>query len=294
MEPEGMMRILQSLPLLACLIGCESLRSTTSTALPEPSAVAAAAPSPQARRPAKHWLRVGPYVIHSETALDAADPLFRDLARLPDQIAVELELPPGDALVQVFLFDSADRYDDYMRLKYPKLPKRRAYFFAERGTAGGDDLIVYTWPSEHLAKDLRHELTHATLHGILKGVPLWLDEGFAGYFELPPASRGINSTHLETLRRGPFLPDLARLERLGQVAQMETPEYREAWGWVHYLLTTSDAAAKQVLLTYLKELRTNPTPGPLQPRLCEVLADPNRAFLDHLANIDESTAASHR
>ena len=42
---------------------------------------------------------------------------------------------------------------------------------------------------DHLRTDLRHELTHALLHGVLKDVPLWLDEGLAGFFELPPDAR---------------------------------------------------------------------------------------------------------
>jgi len=48
-------------------------------------------------------------------------------------------------------------------------------------------------------------------------VPLWLDEGLAEYFELPPAYAGVNFQHLDYLRNttgGPFRPDLARLEQL--------------------------------------------------------------------------------
>lgn len=286
-----MPRVVPMLIAFLAVAGCESLRGPKSDHVHEPSAVAAAAPTAPVRRPAKHWLRVGPYVIHSDVPLNADDPVFRNLATLPEAIHDELGLPHGDALVQVFLFDSSDKYDDYMRQKYPKLPKRRAYFFAERGSAGADDLLVFTWASEHLAKDLRHELTHATLHGLLKGVPLWLDEGLAGVFELPATAHGINTSHLETLRRGPFQPDLARLEKLTQVAQMETPEYREAWAWVHYLLTTDNTAARQVLQNYLQELRTNPNPGSLQSKLCEVMANPNQALADHLAKTELPTAA---
>jgi len=266
--------------MLAC--GCESLRQQS---VPEPTVAAAAAPSSSSRRPNRHWLRVGPFIIQSDRKLDAQDPVFRELAELPEQIALELDLPIQDVLVQVFLFDSAESYDDYMKQRYPRLPKRRAYFLAEHRVGGGDDLLVYTWPSEHLAKDLRHELTHALLHGTLKAVPLWLDEGLAGFFELPPRMQGVNAHHLDVLRRGPFQPDLARLEKLTQVQQMETPEYREAWAWVHLMLR-GDVAARQTLLAYLKELRELPNPAPLQPRLQEVLTDPNLALAEHLARTD--------
>lgn len=267
---------------LAAVVGCESVRNA---AVPEPAAVAAAAPSGTSRRPARHWLRVGPFIIHSDRKLDEQDPVFRELAELPEQISTELELPIEDVLVQVFLFESAEKYDDYMKQRYPRLPKRRAYFFAEHRVGGSDDLLVYTWPSEHLAKDLRHELTHALLHGSLKAVPLWLDEGLAGFFELPPRMQGVNASHLDVLRRGPFLPDLARLEKLTQVQQMETPEYRESWAWVHLMLR-GDPPARATLLAYLKELRDTPTPPPLLPRLHEAMSDPNRALADHLARTD--------
>lgn len=279
---ETPMRLCVACVLGLAVTGCESLRSTTGS---EPSAVAAAAPASNPRRPGKFSARIGPYLVHSDFKLDTQDPVFRDLADLPEQIATELDLPPCEAMVQVFLFESAEKYDDYMKARYPRLPKRRAYFFAEHRLGSGDELLVFTWPSEHLAKDLRHELTHATLHGSLKAVPLWLDEGMAGFFELPPRMHGVNASHLDVLRRGPFQPDLARLEKLGQVHQMETPEYREAWAWVHLLLR-GDATTRRVLLDYIQQLRVNPAPGPLLPRLAEALTDPNQALAEHLARTD--------
>jgi hypothetical protein len=248
----------------------------------EPSGplVAPAAP------PGKHATRLGHYVFYHDFELDRSDPLFAELEALPDQVFGELRLPPGNTVVQVFLFDAQDRYERYMKSRYRHLPPRRAYFIAEpRIGSGSDELKVFTWVGDHIRTDLRHELTHALLHSVLKDVPLWLDEGLAGYFELPPASGGVNPQHLELLRRGPFQPDLARLEKFGQVAQMEKPEYREAWAWVHLMLRGSPEA-RQVLLDYLQALRTNPNPGPLLPRLKEVLPDPEHALADHLGRID--------
>jgi hypothetical protein len=137
---------------------------------------------------------------------------------------------------------------------------------------------------EHLRTDLRHELTHAVLHGVLKGVPLWLDEGLAGFFELPPSSDGVNASNRDTLLAGPFVPDLARLEKLGQVKQMEKPEYREAWAWVHLLLRGSPEV-KAVLLDYVQTLRTNPNPGPILPKLTDAAGDPAKALTDHLQSV---------
>lgn len=266
------------------IAGCESFRHNgalpaNGTEPPSDKATAAA------KRPAKHWLRVGQSVVYADIPLDQHDPLFRELGELPEQIQTELQLPPGDSLVQVFLFETQDKYDAFLKARYPKFPNRRAYFVAEPRAGAGDDLLVFTWMSENLRTDLRHELTHATLHGVLKGVPLWLDEGLAGYFELPPNHDGINSSHLEVLRRGPFQPDLARLEKLGQVNQMEKPEYREAWAWVHLMLR-GDPPARAALLEYVQHLRSTATPGLLLPKLRDALADPNQALADHLTKTE--------
>ena len=229
-------------------------------------------------------LRVGRFVFFADTPLEANDAVFRELERLPDQICDELRLPEGSAVIQVFLFPDQEKYESYMRDRYPWLPVRRAYFIADQKRPGAaDELQVFTWLGDHLRTDLRHELTHALLHGVLKGVPLWLDEGLAGYFEQPPAHAGVNPDHLHKLRDG-LAPDLARLERIREVKQMEKAEYREAWAWTHLLLR-GDPRGKAALVGYVQEMRTNPAPGPLLPRLGAVYPDPAAALADHLGRL---------
>jgi hypothetical protein len=129
---------------------------------------------------------------------------------------------------------------------------------------------------------------------VLKDVPLWLDEGIAEYFEVPPEAKGINSRHVDQLRRGtpvPFKPDLARLEQLSQVQQMTPAEYREAWAWVHLLLRDKPEA-RAVLLAYLQQLRTKSDPGPLGPRLAAVYLSLEDAFDRHLEQLEVGTRAS--
>jgi hypothetical protein len=131
-------------------------------------------------------------------------------------------------------------------------------------------------------------LTHALLHSVLKDVPLWLDEGLAEFFEAAPEHRGLKDQHLEQIRSLPadsFKPDLAHLEELSQVQQMSPAEYREAWAWVHLLLRDRPEA-KAVLLDYLQQLRSNPNPGLLQPRLARVYPHPEEALTRHLARLD--------
>src|SRR5207248_4612398 len=135
---------------------------------------------------------------------------------------------------------------------------------------------------------LRHELTHALLHSVLKDVPLWLDEGVAEYYELLPETPAADRRHLEQVRLASGStrkPDLPHLEELSQVQQMTPAEYREAWAWVHLMLRDTPEA-KAVLVGYLQQLRTNPNPGPLGPRLAAVYDAPNEALEKHLAGLE--------
>jgi hypothetical protein len=220
--------------MLSVLAGCEVLGTRGKPAAkPDPvptgavergQEVGANAPSVPAlpQRPTKHHLRVSQFVFYSNFPINESDPLFRELEDLPDQLRRELRLPLTSSLVQVFLFDDQDSYESFLRAWHPKLPLRPAYFIADkRGPGGATELLVYTYVGRRLRTDLRHELTHALLHGVLKGVPLWLDEGLAGFFEQPTANDGLNPSHLESLRVGPFQPNLTRLEKLTEVADMQ-------------------------------------------------------------------------
>ena len=178
-----------------------------------------------------------------------------------------------------------------MALKHPDLPKRRAFFVAQpRRLGGAEDLLVYTYWGDRIQQDLRHELTHALLHCVLKDVPLWLDEGLAEFFEIPSNWNGVNPQHVQQLRAaGNF--SLDRLEQLTDVQQMNPAEYREAWAWTHLMLRSSPAA-RQVLVSYLQDLRVNPRPGPLRPRLEKTVPDLDAALTRHLANLSVNKSVS--
>lgn len=278
-------------------LGCRSLSFCALTLLLALGchAIQISAPSPEKTdkpaplaAPSQHALRVGPFIFLSDFELKADLPLFKELAALPDQICKELQLPGSGTVVQVYLFQDRERYEQFMRTKYPDLPKRRAFFVAQpRSTGNTDDLLVYTYWGERIQQDLRHELTHALLHSVLVDVPLWLDEGLAEYYELPADWKGINYQHLELLRRASFSPDLDRLEQLSQVQQMTPAEYRESWAWVHMMIQ-SKPEAKAVLLAYLQQLRTNKNPGPLAPKLAVIFTSLDDTLTRHLARIDTS------
>ncbi len=264
--------------LLAFTIGCHSLSFLTpETEKADKEGVPAL--------PSRKTLRVSQFLFSADFALRKDLPLFKELEALRDQIYRELQLPAANTVVQVYLFEDRERYERFMRSKYPDLPKRRAFFVAQPRSVGGEDLLVYTYWGDRIQQDLRHELTHALLHSVLKDVPLWLDEGLAEFYEMPASWKGTNYQHLEAIRRGGFQPNLARLEQLSKVEQMAPPEYREAWAWVHLMLR-GKPEAKTVLLNYLQQLRTNPNPGPLGPRLATVYPSLEEALGQYLAQVD--------
>ena len=240
--------------------------------------------------PGRFTYRVSQFVFLSDFEVQKNLPIFGELANLREQVYKELQLPGSSTIVQVFLFEDKERYERFMQLKHPDLPKRRAFFVAQPRRLGGtEDLLVYTYWGDRIQQDLRHELTHALLHCVLKDVPLWLDEGLAEFFEVPPGWNGVNIQHVEQLRgKGKF--DLDRLEQLSDVQQMNPVEYREAWAWTHLMLR-STPQARQALVSYLQDLRGNPRPGPLRPRLEKVFLSTDTALEQHLANLGLAKAS---
>jgi hypothetical protein len=237
--------------------------------------------------PGKFAFPISQFLFLSDFEVQKNLPIFRELANLRDQVYRELQLPGSGALVQVFLFEDKERYERFMQLKHPDLPKRRAFFVAQpRRLGGNEDLLVYTYWGDRIQQDLRHELTHALLHCVLRDVPLWLDEGLAEFFEVPPGWNGVNLQHVELLR-GQAKFDLDRLEQLTDVRQMNPSEYREAWAWTHFMLR-STPAARQALLGYLQDLRSNPRAAPLRPRLEKCLASPEGALAQHIATLGKA------
>jgi hypothetical protein len=269
-----------ALQALACLLaGCASFQS-------QANSTAALPPLPN-----KKQLRVGHYVFITDFELKKEHPLLKELEGLPEQICKELQLPQSPTLVFVYLFADRPAYDQYMTAHFKNLPSRRAFFMARLDEKRGDELMVYTYWGDRISEDLRHELTHAQLHSVLKTVPMWLDEGLAEYFEVPPKWNGLNYQHLSALRSQPgipWTPCLARLEKLTVVKDMSPADYREAWAWVHFMLRGSPQA-KTVLLEYLQQLRTTNQPLPLEPLLAGTFPSPEGTLQVHVQRLETIT-----
>ena len=208
--------------------------------------------------PSQHTVNSKHFVIHSNMKLDSGNVLVQELEDLRERLFATLHLPEQRDPVNVYLFSDEASYRYYMNTTWQNLPPRRAYFV---GTTR--ELAVYSFLSSKVQEDLRHEFTHGLLHGSLKTVPLWLDEGLAEYFEVNPDIPGaVHAEHVrewETAQQENWSPNLFRLEMLSDFRDMTQRDYAEAWGWVHYMLQTSDETAN-VLLQYLAGLETSRTP----------------------------------
>jgi Protein of unknown function (DUF1570) len=221
-------------------------------------------------------------LVRADMKLPKDHPVLKDLDRLRDEIADELFLPVQKQPVTVYLFSDELRYAQYLHLHHPLLPPRRAYFV---GTS--KELAVYTYWGERIQEDLRHEYTHGVLHASLQDVPLWLDEGLAEYFEVTSQPKGLNREYAKRLTDDlatGWRPNLERLESFEKVEQMRKEEYQEAWAWVHFLMHHSDES-RDVLIGYLRELRTNSKPGSLSKRIHAAFPTVEQRFIAHAASL---------
>lgn len=209
--------------------------------------------------PSQHSVNSKHFVLHSNVKLDTDNVLVAELEELRERLFATLRLPEQRDPVNVYLFSDEASYRYYMNTTWQNLPPRRAYFV---GTTR--ELAVYSFLSSKVQEDLRHEFTHGLLHASLKTVPLWLDEGLAEYFEVDPNIPGaVHADHVlewETAKQENWSPNLFRLEMLTDFRDMTQRDYAEAWGWVHYMLQTSDETA-EVLLQYLTALDSSRTPS---------------------------------
>ena len=235
-----------------------------------------AAPSPAA-----DWAdcRVaGPLVCRADFSLTPYASLLAELAQLQLDLARQLGIPPAAEPIEVYLFHDQATYARYVSRFVPGVPYRRAIYAKGRGPGR-----VFAYRGAEFATDLRHECTHALLHAALSRVPLWLDEGLAGCFELPGDRRPFDSPHLagvcENVRRG-IVPSLEALEKKDELAEMGQIEYRDAWAWVHFMLY-GPAPARQALTAYLADLRQQKATAELSRRLRDRMPDLEEQFARH-------------
>ena len=128
-------------------------------------------------------------------------------------------------------------------------------------------------------------MTHGYLHSVLSNLPLWLDEGFAEYFEVPRGQRGVNGPHIdllgEQLKFGRWYPDMTKLEQLELPEQMSQQDYAESWLWAHWMMETSPQRL-EALRNHIARMRLTGETPPLSDVIKQ--AEPNAPQLvaEHL------------
>ena len=231
--------------------------------------------------PAQEWQdqrASGPVVCRADFPLDGYEGLFRDLASVQSDLMRTLAIPPAEEPIELYLFRDKRSFGTHMRKRYPNVPIRRALFV--KGAGPGR---VFVYRHDELPIDVRHEGTHALLHAALPMVPLWLDEGLAEYFEVPPADRAYGNAHLTALRwdlRLGNVPKIAHLEAKRDLADMSGTDYRHAWAWVHFMIH-GPLEARDELVTFLGAIRMSTPPGKLSDHLERRLPSVEQRLVQH-------------
>ncbi len=239
--------------------------------------------------PTRYKLSTGPFVVYSNTPIAAESPAIRCLHSLETDLTTRLAYRPRaeEEPVEIYVLSDRNAYTHFLKFYYPELPPRRAFFLAQ-----GDRRVVYTYLSDRLEEDLRHEATHALLRGCYGDLPLWLDEGLAEYFETRPDTFDAQDEHLarlpEDLKKG-WMPDLPRLESLTDIHQMTPRDYRESWAWVHLLLADSQSG-KPLLIDYLNQGRSSARTQALS-QLLSARGTTSKTLLAHLETVQSRVMA---
>jgi len=221
---------------------------------------------------------VGPFVCRADFSLTGYDGLFQELAGVQTELAKMLLIEPTREPVELYLFGAKSDYQGFLASRFPQAAERRALYV--KGAGPGR---IYVYRSKELPTDVRHESTHALLHGVLAMVPLWLDEGLAEYFEVPADDRKYDNPHMAAIRwnlRLGMVPHIAKLEAKRDLADMTASDYRYAWAWVHFMLH-GPPEARDELVHFLGDIRANTPPGRLSERLERRLPQVERRLVLH-------------
>lgn len=220
----------------------------------------------------------GAFVCRADFSLEGVEVLLEDLEQLQDDLVRVLGVPPAEERIELYMFHNETEYRRYLHTLFPDVPYRRA-LYVKRGGPG----IVLAFYSRELGTDLRHECTHALLHAVLPMVPLWLDEGLAEFFEVPPSQRAYGNPHLSKVRwnaRFGIRASIGKLEKKGSVAEMRAADYRDAWAWVHFMLYGSRDGHGELVL-YLRDIANGVPPGSLGERLSGRIPGVEKQYLSH-------------
>ncbi|RMG35750.1 MAG: hypothetical protein D6725_11835 [Planctomycetota bacterium] len=240
---------------------------------------ARAADAPQPGNVAGPWsdyLQAGRFHVFSDSRIDREAPVWTELETLPQRVEETLGLSRQTTTFRVYLLRSRSEFQSAVARRFPDGIDRRALYIAE-----GDRHEIFVYRHLEFVTDLRHEAVHAILHAALPYLPLWLDEGLAAYFEIPPGQPASAHPYRRRLRWDWLLlrrrPDLRRLEGIDDPMALSAADYRECWGWTFWLLGRTET--RKLLQEYLQAIAAGDPPGRFSDRLGAHVADPTAAMM---------------
>jgi hypothetical protein len=229
----------------------------------------------------EYWVdsrQIGPFSCWANFPLKRIEPFLAQLNDLQNDLVKHLGISPAEEKIELLLFRNEWSYRNYLRRNYPNAPDRRALFIKRQGPG---TVLVY-W-NENFRTDVRHECTHALLHSNLPMVPLWLDEGLAEYYEMPPEKRAYDNPYSRELKLKLLVSGIQKLEQLERLAnwgRMSGVDYRDCWAWVHFMLHGPEDAHDE-LIKFLKEIEAGNHPGLMSHRLAGRLSEPAGECIAH-------------
>jgi hypothetical protein len=200
------------------------------------------------------------YRVSAETSQSQADDLARRMEaalRLANDVFhFDLERLPAKMRVRLFRDEAA--FNAY--LKPIAAETRTDFVFLAYPDPAQSELLCFPRPEKVFAASLIHQAVVQLCRSYVANMPVWLREGVAAYLEAATWDAKsaswqprANLAWLETLRasaRGEtaFVPpaDLLVFSRETAQARLDV-FYPEAWGMVHFLLTSEDRAYNRIL-----------------------------------------------
>lgn len=223
--------------------------------------------------------QAGPFLVAADAPLDGLDSLAEELLQLSQRLQTELAIPLRIERIRLYLFHDRELFETFLLHNMPQLTprdiNRQGLFFLH-----GNTPVIVAMVGPELPRTLRHEFVHAVLNPSIPQLPLWIDEGLAMYYEVPDGSGWQErlAEYLEQTARTGWQPHLARLESLTRMQQMGLAEYAEAWSWT-FLLLRAGPEYRELLRTYLADLRRGGKPRPLSERWAGLSSSPEKSWL---------------
>jgi hypothetical protein len=223
-------------------------------------------------------LRSAHYLIHTDLETSFAEELARRLDAMYEDYARRLAgfgaLNP-DEKFEVYLFA---KRADYMRLTQNRYPNTGGIFMSSRNLLAA---YLEGQGRDGLRRAIQHEAFHQfAFAAIGPGLPTWLNEGLAQYFEegiwtgsqftfgqIPP--RRVRQLQHDLSRKQivPFRTILATTdaqwqETLTSNADRGATQYNQAWAMTHYLVhgSNGDVKYRPLLIDMLKRIHAGADP----------------------------------